>query len=377
MNTLKALEYLSRNGVALLREIIEVDKFHLAGLGIPLDRARGYVRAAEGFLGHADSPRLQQKTVAQAVRMEHSIDHLAMINRHARKLKTRGAAWRLRAELVAMPGSYEEVNRAGLDRVQSINGASSRTPGIRISRAKDGMRTMTITDEQRRLTDFEKTLDAVIKDHNIDGERRQSLLKGLWTLLESDGGTLTPAYQTVIAIGLKDSMKILRGEGDDVVIGLSDGTTMTGAELASAAIAGELGSNTLAGLSHPTSGPVNLYEARFASYKQRILAKAENLVCPWPGCNVPADRCQIHHIHAHSDGGQTEPSNLTTLCAYHNGVNDDDPRRRRKKRRKKPNGPRPRGRVDRHRGKVRYQSPSGKLIDNDHTNIRLGAMNLI
>ena len=172
-------------------------------------------------------------------------------------------------------------------------------------------------------------------------------------------------------------MKILRGEGDDVVIGLSDGTTMTGAELASAAIAGELGSNTLAGLSHPTSGPVNLYEARFASYKQRILAKAENLVCPWAGCNVPADRCQIHHIHAHSDGGQTEPSNLTTLCAYHNGVNDDDPRRRRKKRRKKPNGPRPRGRVDRHRGKVRYQSPSGKLIDNDHTNIRLGAMNLI
>ena len=116
---------------------------------------------------------------------------------------------------------------------------------------------------------------------------------------------MTPAYRTVIAIGLEDCVKVLRGEGNDVIIALSDGTTMTGAEMLSALMAGQLGREIFAGLFHPVHGPVNLYSARFASAKQCILATAENLVCPWPDCNVPADRCQVHHIHPHNLGGPT------------------------------------------------------------------------
>ena len=133
------------------------------------------------------------------------------------------------------------------------------------------------------------------------------------------------------------------------------------------------------GLFHPTAGPVNLYEARFASEKLRTLAMAENLVCPWPDCNVPADRCQVHHIDAHKNGGHTKPSNLTMLCKYHNGVNDDDglatPGR---KRRKRPKRGRPsRGRMRRHRGKVRLHTPGGKLVGNTHDLSNMGAMDLI
>ena len=135
---------------------------------------------------------------------------------------------------------------------------------------------------------------------------------------------LRPEYRSVIAIGLDDFAKVSAGSSDEVIVGLSDGTTMTGAELIEAALAGALGENIYAGLFHPTAGPVNLYQARFASLKQRILATAENLVCPWPDCGVPADRCQVHHIDAHKNGGQTNPSNLTMLCKYHNGANDDD-----------------------------------------------------
>ncbi|WP_191374199.1 HNH endonuclease signature motif containing protein, partial [Corynebacterium stationis] len=124
------------------------------------------------------------------------------------------------------------------------------------------------------------------------------------------------------------------------------------------------------GLFHPTTGPVNLYEARFASEKLRTLAMAENLVCPWPDCNVPADRCQVHHIDAHKHGGHTKPSNLTMLCKYHNGVNDDDGPR---KKRKRPS----RGRMRRHRGKVRLHTPSGKLVGNTHEVSSMGAMDLI
>src|SRR5699024_9496932 len=109
-----------------------------------------------------------------------------------------------------------------------------------------------------------------------------------------------------------------------------------------------------------------LYEIRFASDKLRTLAMAENLVCPWPDCNVPADRCQVHHIDAHKHGGHTKPSNLTMLCKYHNGVNDDGD----------PANPGPQ-KSKNNRGKVSLQTPSGKLVCNTHLVSSMGAMNLI
>ncbi|MGO3830389.1 MAG: HNH endonuclease signature motif containing protein, partial [Corynebacterium casei] len=118
-----------------------------------------------------------------------------------------------------------------------------------------------------------------------------------------------------------------------------------------------------------TAGPVNLYEARFASGKQRILAIAENLVCPWPDCKVPADRCLVHHIDAHKNGGQTNPSNLSALCSYHNGVNDDGARARRREK--------SRGRMMRHRSKVKLVTPGRNLLGNTHELSTVGAMDLI
>ncbi|HJG65244.1 MAG TPA: HNH endonuclease, partial [Corynebacterium stationis] len=235
-----------------------------------------------------------------------------------------------------------------------------------------------ITDTQRKITDLEKSLDAAITDD--DQPRSEALLEPFWDLVEGNGtGLIKPEYRTVIAIGLEDYAKVSCGKGEDVVVALSDGTTMTGAEFINAAMEGSLGDKLYVGLFHPTAGPVNLYETRFASDKLRTLAMAENLVCPWPDCNVPADRCQVHHIDAHKHGGHTKPSNLTMLCKYHNGVNNDDPDGQRNKRRPgKPKRGKPnRGRIRRHRGKVRLQTPGGKLVGNTHHVSSMGAMNLI
>ncbi|WP_148138134.1 HNH endonuclease signature motif containing protein, partial [Corynebacterium sp. HMSC074E01] len=49
--------------------------------------------------------------------------------------------------------------------------------------------------------------------------------------------------------------------------------------------------------------------------------------CSRPGCNKPADYCQVHHLVPWQAGGYTNINNLTFLCAYHNGINDDDPLR--------------------------------------------------
>ena len=279
-----------------------------------------------------------------------------------------------------MAGSYEEINALGAVRVEEILGPVPKDAGVKFGRAKHGMRTMTVTDTQRRVTDLEKTLDAATSARSdqappgvqkVVKRRSQELLESLWQHLDSGAGLVEPAYRTVIAIGLEDCARVMRGAGSDVIIGLSDGTTMTGAEMLSALLAGHLGSEIFAGLFHPVHGPVNLYEARFASAKQRILASAENLVCPWPDCGVPADRCQVHHIQPHNLGGHTKPTNLTMLCKYHNGANDDDPNAPPR------NGRIERGRNIRGRSQVRYRSPGGRRLENTHINSSLGALSLI
>ena len=362
MDIFQAFVLLNANGVNFLRSVADRSPYDVASHGIALSTARSYSKLADVLFGFTTSPRLQRESVALAEERGLSADHLVMIDRHASKLDKRGAAWKLRAELIAYEGSYEEVNKYGGQRVKEILGPKPKQAGITIGRAIDGMRTMTITADQRKITDFEKTLEAAITS---DQPRSQALLDAFWDHVEGNGGVLRPEYRTVIAIGLDDSAKITAGDGDEVVVGLSDGTTMTGMELIEAALSGALGENIYAGLFHPTAGPVNLYEARFASLKQRILATAENLVCPWPDCGVPADRCQVHHIDAHKNGGQTNPSNLTMLCKYHNGANDDDA------------GKRKRGRMRRHHGKVKLHTPGGKFLENTHDLSTMGAMDLI
>ena len=362
---LQAFKLITSKGVEFLRLFDEHSPYDIASYGIEISLAKEYSKLAEALFGPTNSTRLQLESITLAEDKQLSVNHLLMIDKLARQLDARGAAWKLRAELIAFNGTLEEVKAYGQQRVKELVGEKPKQPGVRIGRSKNGMRTLSITDTQRRITDFEKTLDATITDD--DKPRSEALLDAFWNHVNGNGGVIEAKYRTVIAIGLDDFAKISCGKGSEVIIGLSDGTTMTGAEFLNALLEGALGDKIYAGLFHPTAGPVNLYEARFASPKQRILATAENLVCPWPDCGVPADRCQVHHIDAHKNGGQTSPSNLTMLCKYHNGVNNDDPNSPRKKR----------GRMQRHRGKVRLQTPGGKLLGNTHELSRMGAMDLI
>lgn len=379
MNGQQIIKLFYTSGIPILRDVYECSPYDLAGDLVPLNTVRKYTRLATVFFGPADSPNVQRDSVALAEARQLSLEYLEMVNKHAKKLNTRGAAWKLRAELIAHEGTLDEVNEYGKQHVTEEGGDKQKQRGVRVGQAIDGLRTISITYTQRRITDLEKTLDAGIK-HDEDQPRSEALLEPFWDLVEGGGtGLIKPAYRTVIAIGLDDFAKVSCGPGDEVIVALSDGTTMTGAEFINAAMEGALGDKLYVGLFHPTAGPVNLYEARFASDKLRPLAMAENLVCPWPDCNVSADRCQVHHIDAHKHGGHTKPSNLTMLCKYHNGVNNDDPDGQRNKRRPgKPKRGKPnRGRMRRHRGKVRLHTPRGKLVANTHHVSSMGAMNLI
>lgn len=44
--------------------------------------------------------------------------------------------------------------------------------------------------------------------------------------------------------------------------------------------------------------------------------------CCWPGCHVPASRCQVDHMVPHSRGGPTDQTNAELLCPRHNGLKE-------------------------------------------------------
>ena len=155
-------------------------------------------------------------------------------------------------------------------------------------------------------------------------------------------GASTSTVRTNVVVPLDKLVGVAHGS-DDVVLTMTNGAQITGAELAQRALAEE-GFVTLL---HPVEGPVNLYRMRRgATWKQFMMAAAENPTCPWAECNYPADKCQIHHLQAWKHGGETNMANLSVACPYHNGVNDDDP-----------HAPPVRGRLERRQGRIVWVPP--------------------
>ena len=172
---------------------------------------------------------------------------------------------------------------------------------------------------------------------------------------------IAPAVpRPLILVPLPDYITIIGGDGDDTILGLTDGTTITGADY----LTQHHGAELEVALFHPQEGAVNLYDTqRFANRKQRDLARATMPTCPVPDCRHAADNCEVHHITAWSRGGHTNMDNLAMLCRYHNRTNDDDPERSY------------RGRVENIRGTPIWRSPRGYLVPN--TVHPYGAMTLL
>ena len=76
--------------------------------------------------------------------------------------------------------------------------------------------------------------------------------------------------------------------------------------------------------------------ARTATPAQRRALAARDQGCIIPGCGIPAEACQTHHVEDWAAGGDTDLPNLALLCwAHHRQVDlgmwtivpasDDDP----------------------------------------------------
>lgn len=67
---------------------------------------------------------------------------------------------------------------------------------------------------------------------------------------------------------------------------------------------------------HP--GPDSLPESGYRpSTALDEFVRCRDMTCRWPGCDRPAQSCDIDHAVAYDAGGLTHPSNLRTLCRKH------------------------------------------------------------
>jgi hypothetical protein len=68
----------------------------------------------------------------------------------------------------------------------------------------------------------------------------------------------------------------------------------------------------------PASQPLDVGRAtRVVPAGMRRAVAARDRHCQWPGCDVPAAWCDVHHLRHWSRGGLTALPNLVMLCGWH------------------------------------------------------------
>lgn len=293
-------------------------------------RINEWARLHEAYFGACAALRQQERCVRLAREGGFSVDQLLAVERRLAKLPKAQRTMRARMELLeklvaAAPRSYDAFSQLVTEFVPVEE--KECAGDLRFSRPNGRFGGMHASGPRRDFADLEAKLRSMTNPELPEGPQ---MYEALFKLLRGEGGGVpTAAPRPVVAVPLSDGVRIESLEGDDVELGLSDGTTMTGAEYLATGLGLAGGADVELALVHPTAGPVKSYRlSRFANDEQRLLASLRNLVCAWPGCKRAADFSQVHHVRAWSRGGETNIDNLVMLCPFHNAVNDDDAQRR-------------------------------------------------
>lgn len=301
------------------------------------------------------------------------MDQLVFIESCVKAVEPAAEKWRLRCALLSVRGNYDTLKHRARDIIPDPDrDKPAPEPSVRFSKTRKGTRSFTATGDQHDIAALEYALRQDLDPQRPAGPQ---MYEALTKILKDDGGVAEAVPRPLVVVPLDEHTKILRGEGNDTVLGLSDGTTMTGAQYLARFHSQDIhGGNVHGGddhggeievaIFHPQAGAVNLYTTkRFANAKQRDLARATLTTCPVPECRHAADNCEVHHVTAWSRGGPTNMDNLAIVCRYHNRTNDDDPKHA------------SRGRVEILDGAPVWVSPRGTPVAN--TTHQYGAMHLL
>lgn len=338
-------------GAGAIDALAHYDRDALTTAGVKPDTLREWARIHTTYYGPTRYRTQQRRALTLARDNGTSLDKLVFIEKHLTRF-TGTEQWKLRHALLSVRGTYETLRRRANDILPTAEPQPAKQQ-MTFSAPKHGRTRITITADDRRAADLEHALR-----HHIDPTQPAApqMEAAFWNLIDAGETVPAAAPRPMILVPLPEYTRITAGLGDDVILTLTDGTTMTGAEY----LQHEFGTILEVAAFHPEQGAVNLYRTkRLANQKQRDLAAMVSPVCAFPGCRHGAYACQTHHVTPWQHGGQTNLDNLAPLCRYHNRVNDDDPTRSK------------RGRITMDRGAPIWASPTG----HHHTNTNQGALN--
>lgn len=314
--------------------------------GFSPEKATDWRLVYDAYYGRTHAKQQQAKAVKRALAGDFTLDQLVMVEKALKRVPNAAQRMRLRLRLLGSPHSFKALKAL----VKKLVPKPAKAPekGVRFSKSVERLRSMVVTADERDIADIEFFLRQGL---DLNKPAALQMLQKFLALLRDGGSVPRAVPRPMVLVPLPEYTKIIRGDGDDIVLALTDATTMTGAEF----LASEFSEELEVAAFHPQEGAINLYRtSRFANQKQRDLARAAMPVCPFPGCRHGADSCEIHHVTAWKHGGETNPNNLAPLCRYHNGVNDDDP------------GTHRRGRIEMLSGVPTWVSPNGYPVANPY-----------
>ena len=303
---------LRNSGIALVEHAPGTPD-ELRALGADASDATELSQLHQVYFGPTRFSGKQRKARAAALQQRHSLGTLTLIETYTARVKKTLDAWNLRAKLTATPA--HRIPHVAAQRLKELRAKRTAKPGVRITYREQGPNTLSITDDATTIANMRAVLEST---------NTTDLLKAANDIFFNQASGTKPAVRTQVIITLNELDQIINGDGDEIQLNLTNGARMTGAEFLTHTFA-EIGYATIV---HPIDGPINTWRLeRGANLNQRLSLHAEFHTCSRPGCNKPADYCQVHHLIPWQAGGFTNIKNLTFLCAYHNGINDDDPSR--------------------------------------------------
>ena len=303
---------LRNSGIALVEHIPGTPE-KLRALGADASDATELAGLHQVYFGPTRFSGKQKKARQAALAQKHSLGTLTLIESYTAKVKKTLDAWNLRIKLAATPA--HRIRAVATQRLKELRSKRIAKPGVRITYRSEGPNTLSITDDATTIANMRAALEST---NNTD------LLQAANDIFFNHAGGTKPAVRTQVIVTLNELDQIINGDGDEIELNLTNGARMTGAEFLTHKFA-EIGYATIV---HPIEGLIDTWRLeRGANFKQRLTLHAEFHTCSRPGCNKPADYCQVHHLIPWQAGGYTNIKNLTFLCAYHNGINDDDPQR--------------------------------------------------
>jgi hypothetical protein len=174
--------------------------------------------------------------------------------------------------------------------------------------------------EQQKIDELEAALPDGVGTHDLDPRTRDQklhdILDGLITsghrAAASCGDNRRTMTQLIATVGLDE---LRRGDGVAWVDGMSEPLGPATTER----IRCDQGFRTL--LLGDEGEALWLGKKReMFTRKQKLAIAARDGGCAWPGCDAPAEWCEVHHVTYRRNGGTTDIDNGILLCGPHHHV---------------------------------------------------------